>query len=142
MVLSGLTSLKVFGDGHRITENYGAGVVAQLNQGDAYATDPTPPQCKNFGKNGRATIVWKGRCATAHCAVRGAVLENNQGKIVIGENRSGAYGWDQPCGDIVLRANSTKADRIGKIGTVVEEGVGKNLTTAVKLTDTDVGILA
>ena len=134
------TYFNVYGDGHVFKNNRGLGVLARVKRGDAYLTKDVPARCHSFGKAGQTTIIWKGnRCATAHCASRGLLFDNNVGLIELGENMSSRDRGDFCVRGVVLVNNDRAAKRYEGCVGVVETDVGKGNNTARKLTPADVG---
>ena len=130
--------INLHGDDHVIRNNRSTGKVAEINAGNAYATDALPAQCTSFGKAGRTTIVFEGDCRPAHCACRNAVAENNIGSIVIGD--SAGAGSQERALNTTLTNNDRAATRVsGGWTNITETGIGNHVNTAVKLTVADVG---
>ena len=117
---------------------------AEIYAGNAYSTSQDLAQCANDPTKGRNRLVWKGKCAGAHCGARDAIIENNGGEIRIGNKTGGEGGTTCKADRIALKNNQRAAAKtLSGCGTNINEsGVGEYTQVARKLTPNDVGHLA
>jgi hypothetical protein len=127
--------IKLHGDDHAIRNNRSTGKVCEVRSGNAYATDPLPPQCTDYQKAGRTTVIYEGNCKPAHCAARNTLLEHNIGIIQVGPDAD-----VRKAQNTTLVNNDRAATRVtGGWTGMTETGIGDHANTAVKLTPADVG---
>jgi len=125
-----------------VNGNHSTGKCMEVYAGNAYSTSEDPTRCANDPTKGRNRLVWKGKCAGAHCGARDVIIENNGGGINIG-NQMGGEGTTFRADRITLKNNQCAAAKIlSGCGTnITEVGIGKYTQVARKLTPNDAGHL-